>query len=105
MTLVTAFLNTCKRLPEKTAVIDQNGATTFDELWREATQYAGRLSSANVSNQVGILLHNCKEFVAAFYGILMTGKTPVPLNYLLSPAQLAFVIQNADINTIFTNNL
>lgn len=105
MTLVTAFLNTCKRLPGKTAIIDQNGAITFDELWYEVTQYAERLSSTNVSKHVGILLHNCKEFVAAFYGILMAGKTPVPLNYLLSPAQLAYVIQNADVNTVFTNSL
>ena len=35
----------------------------------------------------------------------MAGKTPVPLNYLLSPTQLLYVIQNADINTVFTNNL
>ena len=103
MTLVTSFLNTCKRLPGKTAVIDQNGAITFDELWHEAAQYAARLSSANVSKHIGILLHNCKEFVAAFYGVLIAGKTPVPLNYLLSPAQLAYVIQNADVNTVVTN--
>lgn len=104
MTLVTAFLNTCKRLPGKTAVVDQKGSITFDELWHEATQYAGQLSFANVNKQVGILLHNCREFVATFYGALMAGKTPVPLNYLLSPAQLAYVIQNADINTVFTNS-
>ena len=35
----------------------------------------------------------------------MAGKIPVPLNYLLSPTQLLYVIQNAGIDTVFTNNL
>ena len=105
MTLVEAFLNTCKKHAHKTAVIDQNNAVTYNDLRLEAIGKAARLLSENTGSHIGILLPNCKEFVTTFYGILMTGKIPVPLNYLLSPTQLLYVIQNAGIDTVFTNNL
>ncbi len=105
MTLVETFLNTCKRLARKTAVIDHNGAATYDDLRQEAVRRTAQLLSEDTGSYIGILLPNCKEFVTTFYGILMAGKTPVPLNYLLSPAQLLYVIQNAGIDTVFTNGL
>ncbi len=105
MTVVETFLNTCKRYPQKTAIIDQNGAVTFDALYKEAVGCASRLISQEAGRYIGILLPNGKEFVTAFYGILMAGKTPVPLNYLLSPAQLLYIIQDAGIDTVFTSNL
>jgi long-chain acyl-CoA synthetase len=105
MTLVETFLDTCKRLAHKTAVIDQNGAVTYEALRTEAISKTTQLLSENTGSHIGILLPNCMEFVTTFYGILMAGKIPVPLNYLLSPAQLLYVIQNAGIDTVFTNNL
>lgn len=105
MSLVKTFLSACKRHDRKTAIVDNNGAVTYRDLLREASKYASRVLTEDLGNHVGILLPNCKEFVTIFYGILMAGKTPVPLNYLLSPAQLSYVIQNADIDTVFTNNL
>ncbi len=105
MTLVETFLDTCKRLARKTAVIDQNGAVTYEYLRTEAISKTTQLLSENTGSHIGILLPNCKEFVTTFYGTLMAGKIPVPLNYLLSPAQLSYVIQNAGIDTVFTNSL
>ena len=105
MTLVETFLNTCKKHAHKTAVIDQNSTVTYNDLQIEAIGKAARLLSENTGSHIGILLPNCKEFVTIFYGILMAGKIPVPLNYLLSPAQLLYVIQNAGIDTVFTNSL
>src|SRR3990172_12484192 len=105
MTLVDAFLNTCKKHAQKIAVIDQNSAVTYNDLRLEARGKATRLLSEKTGSHIGILLPNCKEFVTTFYGILMAGKIPVPLNYLLSPTQLLYVIQNAGIDTVFTNSL
>lgn len=105
MTLVKTFLHTCKKYARKTAVIDHNGAITYEDLRQEAIKCAGRLLSGETARNTGILLPNGKEFAIAFYGTLMAGKTPVPLNYLLSPAQLLYVIRDAGIDTVFTNNL
>lgn len=105
MTLVKTFLHTCKKYSKKTAVTDQSGAFTYEDLHQESIRYAGRLLSGDTGRNIGILLPNGKEFVIAFYGTLMSGKTPVPLNYLLSPAQLLYVIRDAGIDTVFTNNL
>lgn len=105
MTLVKTFLHTCKKYAWKTAVTDHNGAITYEDLHQEAIKCAGRLLSGETARNIGILLPNGKEFVIAFYGTLMAGKIPVPLNYLLSPAQLLYVIRDAGIDTVFTNNL
>lgn len=105
MTLITAFLNTCKKNAQKTAIIDHNGAFHYEDIQREALRRAGQAASGGNGKNVGILLPNGKEFVTAFYGILIAGKTPVPLNFLLSPAQLLYVIQDAEIDTVFTCNL
>ena len=105
MTLVNTFLDTCRKYPQKVAIIDPNGAVTYDNVCRQALEYAALLESNDTGSHVGILLPNSKEFVTTFYGTLMAGKTPVPLNYLLSQAQLHYVIRNAGINTVFTSNL
>lgn len=104
MTLVQSLLNTCKKFPGKIAVTDQNGVVTFNDLLQWALCYAAQARSEDTGNHIGILLPNSREFVAVFYGILMAGKIPVPLNFLLAPAQLSYVIQDADLNAIFTNN-
>ncbi|KKO18786.1 MAG: AMP-binding protein [Candidatus Brocadia sp.] len=105
MTLITSFLNTCKKYPGKTAILDQNGSLCYEDLRKEVLRYTGRVLSGGAGKNVGILLPNGKEFAAAFYGILATGKTPVPLNFLLSPAQLFYVIRDAEIDTVFTCKL
>lgn len=105
MTLTHTFLNTCRKYAQKTAVIDQNGAFCYEDLRLEALKCAEQVSSAGSGKNIGILLLNGKEFLTAFYGILIAGKTPVPLNFLLSPAQLLYVIRDAEIETIFTCNL
>ncbi len=105
MTLVKTFLTACERHSQKTAVIDQNDEATYGGLCRMAQEHAARLESQDTGSHIGILLPNGKDFVAAFYGILMAGKTPVPLNFLLSPQQLFYVIQDAGIRTVFTNSM
>ena len=105
MTLVKTFLHTCKKYSQKTAVTDHSGDFTYEDLHQESIRCASRLLSGVTGRNIGILLPNGKECVVAFYGTLMAGKTPVPLNYLLSPAQLLYVIRDAGIDTVFTNNL
>jgi long-chain acyl-CoA synthetase len=105
MTLVKTFLHTCKKYSKKKAVTDHSGAFTYEDLHQESIRCASRLLSGVTGRNIGILLPNGKEFVVAFYGTLMAGKTPVPLNYLLSPAQLLYVIRDAGIDSVFTNNL
>lgn len=105
ITLIETFLNTCKKHAGATAVIDQIGSATYDTIYQEAREIAAQLLVEDTGNTIGILLPAGKKFVTTFYGILIAGKTPVPLNYLLSSSQLLFVIQNADIDTVFTNSL
>ncbi|MCF6158196.1 MAG: hypothetical protein E3K32_06435 [wastewater metagenome] len=104
MTLIETFLNVCKKYAKKTAVVDQNGSATYEDIYQEAVHYAMFLLSKDVGRHIGLLLPNSKEFVVLFFGILMAGKIPVPLNYLFSPPQLSYVIKNAEINAILTHS-
>ncbi|MDR4506677.1 MAG: AMP-binding protein [Candidatus Brocadiaceae bacterium] len=103
MTLVKTFLNTCKKHAHKIAIVDQQGSITYHELLEKAMAYGAKISSKATGNHIGILLPNSKEFAAVFYGTLSAGKVPVPLNFLLSPQQLLYILRNAEIFTVFTN--
>ena len=73
---------TAARLPEKTAVIDDERRFTF----RQLEEYSGRLGGALASfgvrrdEHVALLAPNCAEFVIAFYGILKAGAIVTTIN-------------------------
>ncbi|HHT9125620.1 MAG TPA: class I adenylate-forming enzyme family protein [Candidatus Brocadiia bacterium] len=103
MTLARRFLETCNFFSEKIAIIDDGGPVSYYELAQTSKKVTFLLNNSDVSKQhVGILLPSSKEFVASYFGILFAGKIPVPLNPLYSPAQLSYVIKDANLNTVLT---
>ncbi len=54
-------------------------------------------------DRVGIWMHNCPEFVSAFFGILMAGGVVVPINNFLKPAEVAYILQDAGIDVLITD--
>jgi long-chain acyl-CoA synthetase len=105
MTLTRRFLETCDAFSKKVAIVDDSGPITYYELSLASKKVAALLSNdatPEAEQHVGILLPSSKEFVASYFGILFANKTPVPLNPLYSPAQLSYVIKDANLNTILT---
>lgn len=111
-TLTHKFLETCDKFGNNTAIIDDTGALTYAELGAAAKKLAALLTPPLEKGEIkggpqniGILLPTCKEFPIAYFAVLLMGKTPVPLNFLMSQAQLSYVIKDASLDTVITVSL
>jgi long-chain acyl-CoA synthetase len=112
MTLTHKFLETCDKFANNTAIIDDTGSLTYTELSAAVKRLAALLTPPLTeggikggSQNIGILLPTCKEFPITYFAVLLMGKTPVPLNFLMSPAQLSYVIKDASLDTVITISL
>ena len=94
---------TCRRLGEKTALIDPSGSWTFGQLWKLSAATSKLVSGLTSRERVGIMLPAVKEFAAAWYGALLAGKCVVPINFLLAGAEMRKVAQDADLDCIITS--
>src|SRR5215475_11633807 len=81
--------------PSKTAVVEDTKRWTFAELSDEVNRIAAVVKEKVKGDTVGILLLNSQKYVATMLGIWKAGKTAVPLNYLLPPAELGFIIKDS----------
>ncbi len=84
--------------PERIAVAFGDTRITFAALNAWANQIAGGLAASGISrgDHVALLCPNLPYFPAAYFGILKTGATAVPLNVLLKPREIAYHLRDSD---------
>jgi len=100
--LIDMLDRAASRAPEKAAVIDEARTLTFSA-WRDvARRVAAHVDALAGRPRVGILLPSGTGFAVSFFGTLMAGRVPVPLNFLLTPAELAGCARDAGIDVILT---
>jgi len=100
--LVDKLLEASDTHPQKLAVSDPvrelsyAKLTTFSRIMRDLI-----LRECQCSN-IGILLPGSTANVGVLFGCLWAGKTAVPLNFLLQPAELKRIVADSGIDTIFS---
>ena len=93
-TLTEALLYHVAHQPDRlTVYLYEEGAEhpiTYRQLWDNALGYAARLTQSGLApgQMVAIMLPTCKEYLYAFYGVMLAGGVPVPL---YPPARLATI--------------
>ena len=97
------FEHAAKSKPRNVAVVDDNNRWTFEELSTEATRIAGVLKERVKGDTVGVLLPNSQKYVATMLAIWKAGKTAVPLNYLLPPTELGFIIKDSGMSGLVSS--
>jgi long-chain acyl-CoA synthetase len=93
--LPEAFERIASSHASSTAVIEDTNRWTFSELLDEVNQIAAVLAERVKGDIVGVLLPNSQKYVSTLLAIWKAGKTAVPLNYLLPPADLGFIIKDS----------
>ncbi|KUI21600.1 acyl-CoA synthetase [Mycobacterium sp. GA-1285] len=75
---------------------------TYAEAEIRAADMAARLLAAGVTKgvRVGILAPNGADFVTAFLAVARIGAVAVPINTFFQPAELHWVLRDADIHTL-----
>jgi acyl-CoA synthetase (AMP-forming)/AMP-acid ligase II len=80
--------------PHELALVHGEERLSYGELNRDANRIAHHLVARGIvrGDRVVLLLENCREYVAAYYGCLAAGAVAVPLNPDLKPENIASVL-------------
>jgi long-chain acyl-CoA synthetase len=92
-----AFQARARNCPGHAAVVTPERSHTLAELDRWSGAVAAFLADRGLrhGDRVALYCANGAEFAMAYLGILRTGGVVVPLNLLLSPRELAFILQDS----------
>src|SRR5215475_8361712 len=85
------------------AIIEDANQWTFAELNDEVSRIAALLKERVNGDTVGVLLLNLQKYIATMLAIWKAGKTAVPLNYLLPPADLGFIIKDSGMSALISS--
>jgi long-chain acyl-CoA synthetase len=92
--------------PDSAAIIEGDCTVTYEELCEQVESFAAALSELplNPKSKVGLLCLNQKEHLVAMFGCLLKGIPLIPFNFLLKPEDLAFITQDAGIDTLIVDS-
>jgi len=87
----------------RVALIEDSKSWTFGELGSDVDSISRMLREKVPGDTVGILLLNSERYVATLLAIWKAGKTAVPLNYLLPPQELGFIIRDSGMSALVSS--
>jgi len=90
--------------PDATALRFLGHTTTWGELDRRVTALAGALSRRGVQfgDRVLILMLNRPEFIESFLAANQLGAIGVPVNFRMTPKEIAFLVGDCDAKVVVT---
>ncbi|MFF0904239.1 UNVERIFIED_CONTAM: long-chain fatty acid--CoA ligase [Kocuria sp. CPCC 205316] len=100
--LATLLTDTAAASPRSRAVVLDDKVLTYGALDDLSARVASMLAAAGIGpgDRVAMILPNVPHMPIAYYGILRTGGVVVPLNPLLSPRELAYHFENAEVSLV-----
>src|SRR5438105_3832625 len=92
-------------IPHKPALIQGERVVTYGELAGAVQQVAHALNHQHglPGNRVAILLRNSPEFLFTYFGAAASGNVAVPINYLLQPEEIAYILNNCQASCLVTS--
>ncbi len=99
VSLAQAFRLAVETFADAPLVITPGGTLSFTEIDRQSNGVARGLLAAGVARGERIALYcpNVPEFVSAYLGIIKAGAVVVPVNLLIQPAEIAYILGDAGI--------
>jgi long-chain acyl-CoA synthetase len=88
-----------RRFPERIAVTDGDRRVTYTELERDANRFANYLVSRGLKpgEKISTICNNSIEFVKALFGIHRAGLVWVPINTMLGPSDMDYILGHAEV--------
>jgi long-chain acyl-CoA synthetase len=96
-TLPERFRHTAKRLADTPAILTDEHTWTYADLDAASDAIAAALAERGIApgDRVGLYCPNGADFVGCYLGILKAGACVVPINLLLPPTAIAFVLNDS----------
>src|ERR1700755_684755 len=88
-----------RRFPDRVALTDGNRQVSFTELARDANRFANHLVQRGLKpgEKISTICNNSVEFVKALFGIHRAGLVWVPINTMLGPADMDYILDHAEV--------
>jgi amino acid adenylation domain-containing protein/thioester reductase-like protein len=104
--IITSFEKAAELYPNYTAVIDENESFTYQQLNQAANQLAHALKKHGTQSNhcIGLAMGRNVRMVIATLGILKSGAAYVPLDPAYPKERLTYMIQDATISLVITEN-
>jgi long-chain acyl-CoA synthetase len=106
LNLARAFSESAGRDLSKVALFWGDAEYSYGTLASWSLRVAERLTrefGVKAGDRVGIWLKNCPEFVPALFGVLQAGAVVTPINNFLKPGEVHFILADAGINVLVTD--
>ena len=99
------FDQSAEKYGDRVAIIDETGRSfTYGQLADEVHRLADRLRSDVPGDTIGVLLLNSQRYVVSMLAGWQAGKTVVPLNYLLGPQELGFILKDSGMTSLIASH-
>ncbi|MCA9284171.1 MAG: AMP-binding protein [Phycisphaerales bacterium] len=102
MQLLRQILRRQVRSAFQVAVIDDQRTWRGIDLLGGALHLARHIESGSSAERIGVMLPTSGMFPVALLAGWLLGRTVVPLNYLLSSDEIAFILDDADLDAVVT---
>ncbi len=98
MILTEPLKKALKFFPQKEAIVCGGKRWTYQAFYDRVNRLSHCLKDLGMGkdDKVAILHPNCHYFLEAYYGITQIGAISVPMNYRLSPREIAFILQDSE---------
>jgi long-chain acyl-CoA synthetase len=97
MTLLDMLCVSAGRFPHRPALVFRDRRLSYSGLQETARRVGAILRALGVrqGDRVVLMLPNAPEFGVGYFGILSAGATVVPLNPLLKPAEIRYILEDS----------
>jgi acyl-CoA synthetase (AMP-forming)/AMP-acid ligase II len=92
-----------RKCPDLEATIFRDRRITYEELDRRVNRLANALLLRGLKegDNVGLLMQNRQEMLEIFFAAAKIGAVNVPVNVRLSPKEVAYILNNAEVTILF----
>ncbi len=88
---------------KKEGIVCGTDRFTYDAFFERCCRLAGALHGLGLppGDRVAFLSYNCHRLLEGYYGVLLARGVLLPLNIRLSPAEIAFILRDAEVKILF----
>jgi fatty-acyl-CoA synthase len=106
LTLAGAVAAHARFTPGKLAVRDSRRSLTFAQWHERATRLANGLRGLGLAkgDRVALLAYNCAEWMEIYAGLAAAGLVAVPINFRLTPPEIAYIVQHCEARAIIAQD-
>src|SRR5512137_220967 len=93
-----AIARNSRLIPNREAVVYGRKRFTYKQFNARINQLAHALLALKIrkGTKVAILLHNCNEFLEAYFALAKIGAVGVPLNFRLGAEEIKYIVNHSD---------